>query len=86
MAILNTLLTVDNCALILIDHQAGLAFGVKSMDPQMRINNTVTPVQTARAFGLHIIVSTPATKVYSGPLMAAFKSCFPSRSSSTART
>ena len=63
------LLTPDNCALVLIDHQAGLAFGVQSMDRQVLLNNTVALARTALAFDLPVVISTSATKVYSGPLL-----------------
>lgn len=69
MAASTDLITPDNCALVLIDHQAGLAFGVQSMDRQVLLNNTVALARTARAFDLPIVVSTSATKVYSGPLL-----------------
>jgi nicotinamidase-related amidase len=71
------LLTPDECALLLIDHQAGLAFGVESMDRQVLLNNTVALARTAIVFGVPIIVSTSATKVYSGPLMPAIHAVLP---------
>lgn len=69
MAASTHLLTPENCALVLIDHQAGLAFGVQSMDRQTLLNNTVALARTALAFDLPIVISTSATKVYSGPLL-----------------
>lgn len=67
------LLTPQNCALVLIDHQAGLAFGVQSIDRQALLNNTVALVKTALAFDIPIITSTSASKVYSGPLLPALR-------------
>jgi nicotinamidase-related amidase len=67
------LLTPDNCALVLIDQQAGLAFGVQSMDKQVLLNNSVALARTAKAFGIPVVISTSATKVYSGPLMPALR-------------
>ena len=63
------LLTPHNCALVMIDQQAGLAFGVQSIDRQVLINNSVALLETARAFALPVVVSTSASKVYSGPLL-----------------
>lgn len=63
----------NECALVLTDHQAGLAFGVGSIDRQTLLNNTIALVRTAKVFGVPIIVSTSATKVYSGPLMPAIR-------------
>jgi len=70
------LLVPDECALLLVDPQAGLAFGVGSIDRQMFLNNLIALAKTARAFGLPI-VSTSATKVYSGPLMPAVQAALP---------
>lgn len=40
---LTTLLTPTDCALLLIDQQAGLAFGVGSIDRQVLLENTTHP-------------------------------------------
>jgi nicotinamidase-related amidase len=71
------LLTPGACALLLIDQQAGLAFGVGSIDRQLLLNNTVALARTAMVFGLPVIVSTSATKVYSGPLMPTIHTALP---------
>jgi nicotinamidase-related amidase len=63
------LLTPDECALLLVDLQAGLAFGVGSMDRQVLVSNAVALARTAVVFKLPVVVSTSASKVYSGPLM-----------------
>ena len=73
-----SLLKPDECALLLIDLQAGLAFGVGSIDRQVLLNNTVALARTAGVFGVPIVVSTSATKVYSGPLMPAIQAVLPS--------
>lgn len=67
------LITPQDCALLLIDQQAGLAFGVQSADRQALLGNVVALARTAKLFGLPIIVSTSASKVYSGPLMAPIR-------------
>jgi nicotinamidase-related amidase len=72
------LLRPDECALLLIDLQAGLAFGVESIDRQVLLNNTIALARTAGVFGVPIVVSTSATKVYSGPLMPAIQAVLPS--------
>ena len=74
---LDTLLTPDNCALVLVDHQAGLAFAVESIGRQVLLNNTVALLETAVAFGLPIVISTSATKVYGGPLMPELRALVP---------
>jgi len=71
------LLEPKDCALLLVDQQAGLAFGVGSIDRQFLMNNVVALAKTATVFGLPVIASTSATKVYSGPLMPAVKAALP---------
>ena len=71
------LLLPDECGLLLVDPQARLAFGVGSIDRQMFLNNVIALAKTARAFGLPIVVSTSATKVYSDPLMPAIQAALP---------
>jgi nicotinamidase-related amidase len=72
-----SLLTPSDCALLLIDHQAGLAFAVESIDRQTLLNNTAALARTAVVFEVPVIVSTSATKVYSGPLMPAIQKVIP---------
>jgi nicotinamidase-related amidase len=72
-----TLLVPADCALLLIDQQAGLAFGVGSMNRQTLIDNTVAVAQTAKVFNIPIVAFTSATKVYSGPMMPAIQKAIP---------
>lgn len=65
------------CALLLVDLQAGLAFGVGSIDRQTLLNNAVALSRTAITFGIPVVVSTSASKVYSGPLMPAVQAALP---------
>lgn len=71
------LLEPKDCALLFADQQAGLAFGVESVDRQVLLNNVVALAKTAMAFSLPVIASTSATKVYSGPLMPAVSAALP---------
>ncbi|MHC2575876.1 nicotinamidase-related amidase [Bradyrhizobium diazoefficiens] len=71
------LLEPRDCALLLIDQQAGLVFGVGSIDRQVLMNSVVALAKTATVFGLPVVASTSATKVYSGPLMPAVKAALP---------
>ena len=63
------LLTPADCALVLVDEQAGLAFAAGSADRQLLRSNAVALARTATAFSIPVVVSTSASKVYSGPLM-----------------
>ena len=72
------LLNADSIALTLIDQQAGLAFGVGSSDRQVLTSNTVALARTAVAFGVPVVASTSASRVYGGPLMPAIAGVLPS--------
>jgi nicotinamidase-related amidase len=73
----NTLLNPADCAVVLVDEQAGLAFAAGSADRQMLRSNAVALARTAVAFQVPIVVSTSAAKVYSGPLMPALRAVLP---------
>lgn len=72
-----SLIQPAQCALLLVDHQAGLAFGVGSSDRQVLLNNAVALARTALTFGIPVVASTSASKVYSGPLMPAIQAALP---------
>lgn len=71
------LLTPEDCAMVIVDAQAGLAFATGSADRQTIRGNLVALAQTARAFAIPVIVSTSATKVYSGPLLPVLRAALP---------
>jgi nicotinamidase-related amidase len=77
MSDIHTLLTPSECTLVMVDQQAGLAFGVGSIDRQVLLNNAIALARTAAAFALPVVVSTSASKVYSGPLMPAIHAVLP---------
>jgi len=52
------LLTPQNAALIVIDYQPSQFAAVRSMDPDLLLENIVSTVKTAKAFGVPIIHST----------------------------
>jgi nicotinamidase-related amidase len=72
-----TLLKPSECALLLVDLQAGLAFAAGSIDRQVLLNNAIALARTAVVFGLPVVVSTSASKVYSGPFMPAIAKALP---------
>jgi nicotinamidase-related amidase len=72
------LIQPGECVLLLVDLQAGLAFGVSSEDRQTLVNNAIALARTAVVFGLPMVVSTSASKVYSGPFMPAIAKVLPS--------
>lgn len=72
-----SLITAGDCALVFVDQQAGLAFGVGSEDRQVLLNNAVALARTASVFALPVVASTSASKVYSGPMMPAIQRALP---------
>jgi nicotinamidase-related amidase len=73
-----TLLIPDQCALLIVDFQAGLAFSVESFAIQSLLNNAVALTRTAVAFNVPVIASTSASRVYSGPMIPALQEALPS--------
>jgi nicotinamidase-related amidase len=52
------LLTPQNAAVVLIDYQPSQFAAVRSMDPDLLLENIVSTVKTAKAFGVPIVHST----------------------------
>jgi nicotinamidase-related amidase len=52
------LLTPQNAALLVIDYQPSQFAAVRSMDPELLLENIVSTVKTAKAFGVPIVHST----------------------------
>ena len=71
------LLSPEQCVMLLVDFQAGLAFGVESTSRQTLINNVVALARTAQVFGVPVVVSTSASRVYSGPLLPVLQAALP---------
>jgi nicotinamidase-related amidase len=78
MAATDTLLKPEECVMLLVDFQAGLGFGVESASRQVLLNNAVALARTAAAFDVPVVVSTSASRVYSGPLLPALEDALPS--------
>jgi nicotinamidase-related amidase len=73
----DVLLTPADCAVIFVDPQAGLGFAVQSMDRQVLLNNAIALARTAQVFGLPVVATTSATRVYSGPMFPALQAALP---------
>lgn len=71
------LLTPDNCALILIDHQPQMFFGVESANRGMIMNNVVGLAKAAKIFKVPTILTTVAAQSFSGPLIPELQAVFP---------
>ncbi|MFP5214011.1 MAG: hydrolase [Acidobacteriota bacterium] len=71
------LLNPDNCAVILIDHQPQMLFGVGSMDRTTLINNVVGLAKAAKVFNVPTILTTVETKSFSGYTWPQILKVFP---------
>jgi len=73
----HTLLTPKNSALVLIDHQPQMFFGVQSIDRQTLVNNVVGLAKSAKVFNVPTILTTVAAESFSGPLFPELQAVFP---------
>ena len=80
---LDALLTPDNCALILIDHQPFQFAGLRSHDSQTIVNNVVGLAKAAKAFGVPTLFTT-VLEDRGGFLFKPLQDVFPDQSRSTA--
>jgi nicotinamidase-related amidase len=73
---LGALLTPDNCALVLIDHQPFQFAGLRSHDTQTIINNVVGLAKSAKAFNVPTLLST-VVEERGGLLLKQLQDVFP---------
>jgi nicotinamidase-related amidase len=73
---LDALLTPENCALLLIDHQPSQLANVNSHRPTMVINNVTALAKTAKAYGVPTILTTINTK-RGGEIFKQIQAVFP---------
>jgi nicotinamidase-related amidase len=73
---LDALLTPENCALLLIDHQPSQLANVNSHDPTMVINNVTALAKTAKAFDVPTILTTISAK-RGGAIFQQVQAVFP---------
>jgi nicotinamidase-related amidase len=72
------LLTAENCALVFIDHQPQMAFGVSNqIDRQLLVNNVLLLAKGAKEFGVPTILTTVETDAFSGPMWPQLLDVFP---------
>ncbi len=71
------MLTPQNSALILIDHQPQMAFATHSIDTLTLINNVTGLAKGAKIFNVPTLLTTVASKTFSGPLFASVQAVFP---------
>lgn len=69
-------LSVDNCALLLVDHQVGLFSLVRDFQPEEFRNNVIALAETARMFKLPVVLTTSNEKGPNGPIMPELRQKF----------
>jgi nicotinamidase-related amidase len=60
------LLTPQNCALVLIDHQPQMTFGVANIDRQLLKNNVIGLAKAAKVFKVPTVLTSVETESFSG--------------------
>ncbi len=71
------LLTPQNSAIIFIDHQPQMTFGVANIDRQTLFNNVLLLAKAARIFKVPTILTTVETKSFSGHMWPQLLDVFP---------
>jgi nicotinamidase-related amidase len=74
---IHSLLTPDNCAIILIDHQLQMTFSVASIDHQRLIHNTLGLAKTAKEFDVPVILTNIEKESFSGLIWPQLLEIFP---------
>src|SRR5690242_8200513 len=77
MAAIQARLSVDNAAVLLVDHQAGLLSLVQDYTPDEFKNNVMALADIARLFKLPTILTTSFETGPNGPLLPELKALFP---------
>ncbi len=71
------LLTPQNSAVIFIDHQPQMTFGVANIDRQALVNNVLLLAKAASIFKVPTILTTVETKSFSGNMWPQLLDIFP---------
>jgi nicotinamidase-related amidase len=73
------LITKDNCAVVFIDHQPQMVFGVGNIDRQLLINNVLMLAKGAKIFDIPVILTTVESKSFSGYMLEDLTKVFPDK-------
>jgi nicotinamidase-related amidase len=71
------LLNPQNCAVIFIDHQPQMNFGVANIDRQTLVNNTLLLAKAAKIFKVPTVLTTVEAVSFSGYMMPQLLDLFP---------
>lgn len=73
------LITKGNCAVVFIDHQPQMMFGVANIDRQLLVNNVVLLAKGAKEFGIPVILTAVETESFSGYIWPQLMDVFPNQ-------
>jgi len=73
------LLTPDNCAVIFIDHQPQMFFGVANIDRQDLLNNVLVLAKAAKIFGVPVILTAVESGEFCGNITPQLLDLFPNQ-------
>jgi len=71
------LITADNAAVVFIDHQPQMLFGVANIDRQLLVNNVVMLAKAAKEFAVPSILTAVETESFSGYIWPQLMNVFP---------
>ena len=74
---IHELLTPQNSALVFIDHQPQMAFGVQSIDRQQLKNNVVALAKAGKVFNIPTVLTAVETESFSGHVWPELLGVFP---------
>ena len=71
------LITADNSAVVFIDHQPQMTFGVANIERHQLINNVVMLAKAAKEFGIPAILTAVETESFNGYIWPQLMDIFP---------
>jgi nicotinamidase-related amidase len=71
------LITAENSAVVFIDHQPQMTFGVANIERQQLVNNVVMLAKGAREFSVPVILTAVETESFSGYIWPQLMDVFP---------
>src|SRR5688572_24990046 len=71
------LMTPQNCAVVFIDHQPQMTFGVANIDRQLLLNNVVLLAKCAKLFGIPTVLTAVETESFSGYIWPQLLDVYP---------
>jgi nicotinamidase-related amidase len=73
------LITKDNCAVVFIDQQPQMVFGVGNIDRQLLINNVLMLAKGTKVFNIPVVLTTVEAENFSGYMLEGLIKIFPDK-------